>query len=69
MNYSSELRVYLLFMWEKGCVAKNEQGHKRSDPDSNLCGKHEEIRHEFDLPPDVTFAYSLNLSFSDDVVG
>src|SRR5262249_22315208 len=39
----------------------------RSDPDSNLCGNPEEIRHESDLPTDVAFVYSLNLPFSDDV--
>jgi len=50
-----------------GCVAKNGWGHKRSAPDSNLCGNHEETRHESDLPPDVAFAYPLDLPFSDDV--
>jgi len=39
----------------------------RSDPDSNLCSNHEEIRHESDLLLDGAFAYSLNLSFSDHV--
>ena len=33
-----------------GCVAKNEQGYKRSDPDFNLYGNTEETRHESDLP-------------------
>src|SRR5215813_13815299 len=50
-----------------GCVAKNEWGYKRSDPDPNLCGNHEEIRHESDLPLNGAFAYSINLSFSDHV--
>ena len=47
-----------------GCVAKNDQGHKRSEPDSSLCSNHEEIRHESDLPSDISFAYSFNLPFS-----
>jgi hypothetical protein len=34
-----------------------DKGHKRSDPDSNLCGNHKEIRHEFDLPLNGAFAY------------
>jgi hypothetical protein len=46
VNYSSE--------W---LCCKNEQGHKRSDPDSNLYGNAEEARHESDLSPDVAFAY------------
>jgi hypothetical protein len=40
-----------------GCIAEDEQGHKRSDPDSNLYGNAEETRHESDLSPDIAFAY------------
>jgi hypothetical protein len=42
----------------KGRVAKNEQRRKKSELHSDLCGNPEEIRHELDLPLNITSAFA-----------
>src|SRR5262249_682073 len=54
---------------KRGCVAKNKLGYKNTELHFSSCGNLEEALHESNLPADVAFHDSLDLSLPNHVHG